>query len=224
MRELVGSASADEATILADLAHLTPEPVGLPALLEQIGYQPQSLGTGWFAAGSPDAPVLLFRLYEKAGLAVRRRQLVGRHIARTATIAGALAILRDQAVRPELLFLDAAQPLPNGVPGWRVISLEGGVVPRIWRNCFGSFDLLVRVTGRAPHPGQPNMAVNAIEGAVPVINALMHLKADLKQRARPRPLIAEAPLLPPADHQRGAWRMERHGAADAVRYRGQPPV
>ena len=196
MTDLVGSASADEATILADLSRLTPEPEALPALLETLGYRPQPLGDGWFADGSPVAPVLLFRLYHGAALADGRRQLIGRHIARSATIAGALCTLRRVAIRPALLFLETAQQAPRAIAGRCVVSLEGGVVPRIWRNCFGSFDLLVRVVGKPPHPGQPNMAVNAIEGAIPVINALMQLKADLKQRARQRPLIAEAPLLP----------------------------
>ena len=48
-----------------------------------------------------------------------------------------------------------------------MLSFNGGAVPRIWAGCFGSFDLLVRVQGRAAHSGEPAGGVNAIEAALP---------------------------------------------------------
>ena len=185
--------------MLADLAQLTPEPHALGALLEQLGYEPKNFGSGLYAPGltGQDAlPVILFPLYTRAGLAIRKQELVGRHVTRSGTIAAALATLRSLDRRPPLLFLLERQPLPTPLLPSQVVSLEGGVVPRIWRHCFGSFDALVRVTGQRSHPGLSNTGINAIEAGVPIVQALLHLKADLQLRPPYRGDSSDAPLQP----------------------------
>ena len=189
----------DEASMLADLAQLTPEPAALAALLSNLGYSPQTLEHGLYAPGLPpgsQTPALLFPLYSRAGLAARKRDLVGRQISRSATIAAGLAALRSAGRRPPLLFLAERQAPPDGIRAEQIVSLEGGVVPRIWRHCFGSFDVLVRVTGQPPHPGLPNIAINAIESAVPILQALLHLKSDIQLRTFKGTLTSDAPLRP----------------------------
>ncbi len=186
-----------EASMLADLAQLTPEPAALAALLGSLGYQPEPFGTGLFAPGAASLPTLLFPFYERAGLAVRKRQLVGHHISRSAAVAAGLAALRSVDRRPPLLFLSAPHGPPANISSSRVVSLEGGVVPRIWRHCFGSFDAMVRVIGKRSHPGLSNTAVNAVETAVPILQALLHLKADIQLRASQHGgHFADAPLQP----------------------------
>jgi succinyl-diaminopimelate desuccinylase len=70
-----------------------------------------------------------------------------------------------------------------------LLSFNGGAAPRIWAGCFGSFDLLIRVHGRAAHSGEPRRGVNAIEAALPVLNAL----ADLQTRVQSRRSALPAP-------------------------------
>ena len=185
-----------EASMLADLAQLTPGPGALATMLGALGYQPEAFGTGLFAPGDAHLPALLFPLYERAGLAVRKRQLVGFHISRSGGVAAGLAALRSLDVRPPLLFLSAPHGPPPDIPPGRIVSLEGGVVPRIWRRCFGSFDAVIRVTGQRSHPGLSNTAVNAVETAVPILQALLHLKADIQLRSAQRGHFADAPLQP----------------------------
>lgn len=63
-----------------------------------------------------------------------------------------------------------------------LLSFNGGAAPRIWAGCFGSFDLLVQAPGRAGHSGEPGSGVNAIETAVPLLDALMALKGRVQSR------------------------------------------
>ncbi len=198
LRDAVGSFVDDDAVMLADLAQLTPDPTALESLLTTLGYRPQGFGTGLYAPGDTGerSPVLLFPLHSRAGLAVRKRQLVGRQISRSSAIAAGLVALRSVEQRPPLLFLLESRPPPDGVAPERLVSLEGGVVPRIWRRCFGSFDALARIAGQPAHPGLPNTAINAIESAIPVMQALLHLKADLRLRTVHRGKSPDAPLQP----------------------------
>jgi succinyl-diaminopimelate desuccinylase len=186
----------DEAGMLADLVALTPEPTALPTMVTALGYTARELGTGIFAAGDTALPTLLFPLYRRAGLSVLKRDLVGRQITRSGSIVAGLAALRDLALRPSLLFLYDEQPLPTGILEEHVVSLEGGVVPKIWRQCYGTFDALVRVVGHPSHPGLSNTGVNAVEAAVPLMQALLHLKTDVSLRSVQRGHGQDAPLQP----------------------------
>ena len=195
-RTPLGLFADEEASMLADLAQLTPEPTALGSMLAQLGYRAEPFGAGLYAAGERALPVLLFPLYTRAGLAIRKRQLVGRNVSRSAAMAAGLAALRSSDRRPPLLFLMNPSDPPAELAVEQVVAFEGGLVPRIWRHCFGSFDVLVRIIGQPSHPGLSNTAVNAIETAIPVLQALIHLKADIKLRAAQRRHYADAPLQP----------------------------
>ena len=85
----------------------------------------------------------------------------------------------------------------QGMVEGHLLSFNGGAAPRIWAGCFGSFDLLVRVHGRAAHSGDPAGGVNAIEAALPLLNALARLQAEVQTRrsALPAPPhYGQAPL------------------------------
>jgi succinyl-diaminopimelate desuccinylase len=68
-----------------------------------------------------------------------------------------------------------------------LLSFNGGAAPRIWAGCFGSIDLLVRIRGRGAHSGDPVGGINAVEEAVPLLNALMALKARVELRTSTMP-------------------------------------
>lgn len=68
-----------------------------------------------------------------------------------------------------------------------LLSFNGGAAPRIWAGCFGSIDLKVIVTGRSAHSGDPLHGINAIEAALPLMNALYQLKGDVEQRTSAMP-------------------------------------
>ncbi|TKI04614.1 M20 family metallopeptidase [Martelella alba] len=68
-----------------------------------------------------------------------------------------------------------------------MLSFNGGAAPRIWAGCFGSIDLKIVVTGRSAHTGDPVGGINAIETALPLMNALYRLKLDIEQRVSAMP-------------------------------------
>lgn len=75
-----------------------------------------------------------------------------------------------------------------------LLSFNGGAVPRIWAGCFGSIDLKVIVSGRSAHSGDPVAGINAIETALPLMNALYQLKGQVEQRTS---------AMPPPPHYQG---------------------
>ncbi|WGI66435.1 M20/M25/M40 family metallo-hydrolase [Neorhizobium petrolearium] len=67
-----------------------------------------------------------------------------------------------------------------------ILNFNGTAAPRIWAGCFGIFNLQVTITGHAVHAGEGNRTgtgVNAIEGALPILNALAALKPGVAARA-----------------------------------------
>jgi succinyl-diaminopimelate desuccinylase len=82
----------------------------------------------------------------------------------------------------------------QGLVDGHLLSFNGGAVPRIWAGCFGSFDLLVTIAGRAAHSGDPGDGINAIEAALPLLNALAALKPVVEARLS---------ALPPPPHHHG---------------------
>lgn len=68
-----------------------------------------------------------------------------------------------------------------------LLNFNGGAAPRIWAGCFGSIDFLIRVTGRGAHSGDPGNGVNALEESVPLLNALLALKAKVETRVSAMP-------------------------------------
>ena len=75
-----------------------------------------------------------------------------------------------------------------------VLCFNGGAAPRIWAGCFGSLDLEIAVTGRAGHSGDSLSAINAVEAAMPIIEALLALKSHVEARTS---------VLPPPPHFEG---------------------
>jgi succinyl-diaminopimelate desuccinylase len=85
----------------------------------------------------------------------------------------------------------------QGLIEGHILSFNGGAAPRVWAGCFGSLDLSIEVDGRAAHSGDPGDGVNAIEAALPLLNALQALKAVVENRVSalpPPPSREERPL------------------------------
>lgn len=82
---------------------------------------------------------------------------------------------------PGIRFL-AEQRLIEG----HLLSFNGTAAPRIWAGCFGSMDLRIGIDGRAAHSGEGD-GLNAIDAALPVLNALAALKADVETRVSTLP-------------------------------------
>ncbi len=77
-----------------------------------------------------------------------------------------------------------------------IINLNGSATPRIWAGSFGSLDFSLRFEGKAAHSGRPELGVNAIEQALPVLNALTTLKTQIQKRTSAMPAApgADGPL------------------------------
>lgn len=129
------------------------------------------------------------------------------------TIAATLAALRALAYtgsplrfEPRLLFCTDEEGglypgirhlAEQGMVEGHLLSFNGGAAPRIWAGCFGSIDLRIRVQGRGAHSGDPVGGINAVEEAMPLLNALMALKARVELRTSampPPPHYADKPL------------------------------
>lgn len=71
-----------------------------------------------------------------------------------------------------------------------ILNFNGSAEARIWAGCFGLFNLLVRIHGQAVHAGEGNRqgtGINAVEGALPLLNALTVLKARIATRVSALP-------------------------------------
>ncbi|KAB1121418.1 M20 family metallopeptidase [Neorhizobium galegae] len=89
----------------------------------------------------------------------------------------------------------------QGMLKGHILNFNGSAAPRIWAGCFGVFHLQVTIRGHAVHAGEGNRTgagINAIEGALPLLNALMALKPGVASRASalPPPPHASGPLRP----------------------------
>lgn len=82
-----------------------------------------------------------------------------------------------------------------------ILNFNGSAAPRIWAGCFGVFHLQITIRGHAVHAGEGNRTgsgVNAIEGAIPLLQALHALKPKIAtfESALPPPPHASGPLRP----------------------------
>ncbi len=68
-----------------------------------------------------------------------------------------------------------------------ILNFNGGALPRIWGGCFGSVDLLVRLTGRSAHSGDPVDGINAIEEGVLLMSHFLALKSKIEKRESSMP-------------------------------------
>jgi succinyl-diaminopimelate desuccinylase len=100
----------------------------------------------------------------------------------------------EGGVYPGVRYL-AEQGLLEG----HILNFNGAAAPRTWAGCFGLFTLLVRVHGKTLHASEARHAgasANAIEAALPILNALAELKPTIAARtsALPPPPHATGPL------------------------------
>lgn len=89
----------------------------------------------------------------------------------------------------------------QGMLEGHILNFNGSAAPRIWAGCFGVFHLQLTIKGHAVHAGEGNRTgagINAIEGALPLLNALTALKPEIAKRASelPPPPHATGPLRP----------------------------
>ena len=82
-----------------------------------------------------------------------------------------------------------------------IVNFNGSAEARIWAGCFGLFNLLIKVRGQTVHAGEGNRrgtGASAIEGALPLLQALQELAGRVAQRtsALPPPPHAGGPLRP----------------------------
>ena len=87
----------------------------------------------------------------------------------------------------------------QGLLEGHILNFNGAAAPRIWAGCFGLFTLLIRVRGRTVHASEARTAgsgANAIEVALPILNALAALEPAIAARtfALPAPPHATHPL------------------------------
>ncbi len=115
------------------------------------------------------------------------------------TIAATLLALRAArdsglplAYRPQLLMVTDEEGglypgirylAEEGLIGGHLLNFNGSAEPRIWGGCFGSFNLQVTVEGRAAHSSDATRkAVNAIEAALPMMQAVLDLRPAVASR------------------------------------------
>lgn len=128
------------------------------------------------------------------------------------TIAGLLAALEAAkacgvALRYEPRLLFCTDEEGGAYPGVRwlaergeiaghLLCLDGSAAPRLWAGSFGSIDMMVVVHGVAAHAGRRGAGENALEKAIPILNALMALKArvEARQSALPTPASETRPF------------------------------
>ncbi|OON40356.1 acetylornithine deacetylase [Izhakiella australiensis] len=137
-------------------------------------------------------------------LTQRDGKLLGRGSAdMKGTIVAALAALRaaeryQLPLRFKPVFLLCTDEEGGLYPGIRylaeqqlfsghLLSFNGGAVPRIWAGCFGSLDVAIHIEGRSAHSGDPVGGINALEAALPVMNAIYSLKQQIEQRTSALP-------------------------------------
>lgn len=75
----------------------------------------------------------------------------------------------------------------QGLLEGHVLNFNGTAAARIWAGCFGAFNLQLRIAGRSTHAGDAAGAVNAVEAAVPVMQALLALKPAIAARTSALP-------------------------------------
>lgn len=140
-----------------------------PLLLRRDGDRLYGLGTADMK-GAIAAALAALRAAERCGLAL--------------AYDPALLLCSDEegGLYPGVRYL-AEQGLIEG----HLLNFNGGALPRIWAGCFGSLDLLIRVKGRGAHSGDPLGGINAAEEAIPILQALMALKAEVETRVSALP-------------------------------------
>lgn len=84
----------------------------------------------------------------------------------------------------------------QGLAPAHLLCLDGAAAPRLWSGAFGSLELLLEVHGTAGHAGQRGSGDNALERAVPIMAALLALKARVEARRSAMTGMDGQPLRP----------------------------
>lgn len=74
-----------------------------------------------------------------------------------------------------------------------LLCMDGHAAPRLWAGCCGLADFRITVRGVSSHSGSPELGTNAIERAIPLLNRLMTLKAEVASRRSAMPAAPGAP-------------------------------
>lgn len=84
----------------------------------------------------------------------------------------------------------------RGLIEGHLLNFNGSAGPRIWGGCFGSFNLQVTVTGFAAHAAdRSKRGINAIEAALPMMQAVQDLRPAVAARTSALPVPPGAPPL-----------------------------
>ena len=84
----------------------------------------------------------------------------------------------------------------QGLIDGHLLNFNGSAEPRIWGGCFGSFNLQVTVDGFAAHAAdRARRGVNAIEAALPMMQAVQDLRPSIAARVSGLPVQPEAEVL-----------------------------
>lgn len=181
MNRLPPMPSEQAKALLSELSALMADPMSVAASLQRRGYTttPHDGGVLAVLAGSPSDTLIVAPLPDAAPCSISGQFASGRGIARCGAMLAAIqaAGIASPVHAAALLFTANPVATTQGLPGTVVLGLEGGVSPRIWPGCFGSADFLVRCIGRQPQHDLPNVAVNAIEAAIPILSALQAASA-----------------------------------------------
>lgn len=162
--------------LLNELRGLMAEPMSVVASLHRRGYTTKPYRDGVLAMvpGSTPDTLIVVPLNEAAACSISGLFASGANVARCGAVLAAMRAA--EVVAPiqaaALLFTPAPVTTTHDLPGTTILALEGGVSPRIWPSCFGSVDFLIRCLGRQPQRDLPNVAVNALEAAIPILSGL----------------------------------------------------
>ena len=105
-----------------------------------------------------------------------------------------------------------------------LLCLDGGTAPRLWSGAFGSLELLLEVAGAAGHSGQHGSGDNALERAVPIMAALLALKAEVEGRDSALPGRDGRPLRPDPGGHGVRGRHQGQHRAGPMRGAAEPPL
>lgn len=84
----------------------------------------------------------------------------------------------------------------QGMIEGHILNFNGSAGPRIWGGCFGSFNLQITVEGRASHAADRSAnGVNAIEAALPMMQAVQDLRPRVAVRTSALPVPPGTPPL-----------------------------
>ncbi|MEI4472355.1 M20 family metallopeptidase [Frigidibacter sp. MR17.24] len=84
----------------------------------------------------------------------------------------------------------------QGMIAGHLLNFNGSAGPRIWGGCFGSFNLQVTVRGFAAHAADRSKhAINAIEAALPMMQAVQALRPAVAARISALPVAPGQPPL-----------------------------